>query len=116
MNRNKVLSLFVSNLANVIVHKVLERAIDKPEVVSVYMKEVKNSLEIAKKYREKINPLDRVLPAEQAENIREAIVAKARAELNSRIKRGYTNINLSLIEGFVDASIKELGITKPKSL
>lgn len=32
MNRNKLIDLFISNLANVVVHKVLEKAIDKPEV------------------------------------------------------------------------------------
>lgn len=112
MNRNKTLNLFVSNLANVIVHKILEKAIDRPEIASVYTKEVKNSLEIAKKYREKIHPLDRALPVESSKEIKEALVAKVKSELNSRIRRGYTNIDLSLVEKFVDASLKELGVIR----
>ena len=61
MNRNRLLDAFISNLANVVVHKVLEKAIDK-----------------------------------------------ARAELNLRILRGYTNIDLPLVEKFVDEILKEL--------
>ena len=110
MNKNRVVNLFVSNLANVIVHKVLEIAIDRPEIASVYTKEVKNSLQIAKNYREKINPLDKVLPIEYARDIRDKIITKVKAELNSRIRKGYTNISISLVETFVDASLKELGI------
>ena len=41
MNRNKLISLFVSNLSNMIVHKVLEKAIDEPEIANFYYKEMK---------------------------------------------------------------------------
>ena len=58
MNRSKLIELFISNLSNVIIHKILEKAIEKPEIASVYAKEMKNSLKIAKRYREKINPAD----------------------------------------------------------
>ena len=112
MNKNKTVNLFVSNLTNVIVHKVLERAIDKPEIVSVYVKEAKNSLEIAKKYREKINPLDKALPTESSKGIKDSLITKVTSELNARIRRGYTNIDLSLVEIFVDDYLRELGVTK----
>ena len=110
MNRNKLLTLFVSNLANVIVHRVLEKAIDKPEIAKVYTKEVQNSFEIAKRYREKINPTDKVLPQHDIEGLRQKIISRVKAELNLRITKGYKNINLSLVEGFVDDSLKELGV------
>ena len=110
MNRKKLLDLFVSNLANVIVHKILEKAIDKPEIVGVYKKEVKNSFEIAKKYREKINPVDKTLPAHDVKEVQEKIMRKVRNELNLRIGKGYTNIDLSLIEIFVDEALKEFSI------
>lgn len=110
MNRNKLVNLFISNLANVIVHKVLEKAIDKPEIVNVYAKEGKNSFEIAKRYREKINPIDKTLPSHDIEDLREKIINKVKVELNSRIKRSYTNINLSLVEELVDKSLKELKV------
>lgn len=112
MNRNKLLNLFASNLANVIVHKILEKAIDKPEIANVYTKEVKNSFEIAKKYREKINPAENVLPSHDIEGLKEKITNKVKRELNLRIKKGYTNINMLLVEGFVDDYLKELGIIK----
>ena len=97
MNRNRLLNLFISNLSNVIVHKILEKAIDKPEIAEVYSKEIKNSLDIAKKYREKINPLDKILPVHDIKNVREKIIRKVKAELNLRISKSYTNINLSLL-------------------
>ncbi len=110
MNRNKLLNLFISNLSNVIVHKILEKVIDKPEIAGVYTKEVKNSLEIARRYREKINPINKSLPAHDTKDVREKIIRKVRAELNLRIERGYTNINLSLVEEFVDNLLRELGV------
>ena len=110
MNRNKLLNLFVSNLVNVIVHKILEKAIDKPEIASVYNKEVKNSFEIAKRYREKINPTDKVLPTHDIKDLREKIINKVKTELNLRITRGYTNIDLSIVEEFVDKFLRELRI------
>ena len=36
MNRNRLLDLFASNLANVVVHKILEKAIDRPEIIDFY--------------------------------------------------------------------------------
>ena len=62
MNRNRLIDAFISNVANSVVHQILEKAIDKPEISQVYKKEVTNSWEIARKYREKINPLGRSLP------------------------------------------------------
>ena len=108
MNRNRLLDAFISNLANVVVHKVLEKAIDKPEITEVYDKEVKNSLDIAKRYREKINPINRARPVHDIRELKEKIANKARAELNLRILRGYTNIDLPLVEKFVDEILKEL--------
>lgn len=110
MNRNKLINLFISNLATAIVHKVLEKAIDKPEIAEFYHKEIKNSWEIAKNYREKINPADKILPPHDFPEIRKKIIAKVKAELNLRISKGYTGIDVSLIEGFVDDSLKEFGV------
>ena len=110
MNRNRLLDAFISNLANAIVHKVLERAIDKPEVTGFYHKEVKNSWEIAKAYREKINPSDRRFPVHDVDELKEKIAKKARAELNLRISKGYTNIDLSLVEKSIDESLRELSV------
>ena len=35
MNRNKLLDAFISNLTNAVVHKILEKAINKPEIIGV---------------------------------------------------------------------------------
>jgi hypothetical protein len=110
MNRNKTLLLFSSNLSNVIVHRILEMAIDKPEIAKVYTKEMKNSFEIAKAYREKINPTDKVLPLYDIEELKQRVINKVKAELNLRIVKGYQNIKLSLVEEFVDTYLKELKI------
>ena len=110
MNRNKLIDLFISNLSNVIVHRILEKAIDRTEITEKYHKEAKGSLEIAKRYREKINPSDRILPLGDIDEIRARLTNRVRAELNARIKRGYTNINLSLVEGFVEDALRELGV------
>jgi hypothetical protein len=110
MNRNKLITLLISNLSNVVVHKILERAIDKPEISSFYNKEVKNSFEIAKKYREKINPSDKILPTRDIDEVREKIIKRVNAELNLRISRGYMNIDVSLVEKYVEETLKELKV------
>lgn len=110
MNRNKLLNLFVSNLSNVIVHKILEKAIDKPEIALSYNKEVRNSMDIAKRYREKINPINKLLPISDAEEVRTSIIRRVKSELNIRIEKGYSNIDISLVELFTDKLLKELEV------
>ena len=110
MNRNKLIELFISNLTNAVVHQILEAAIDKEELSEVYNKEVKNSWEIAKRYREKINPINKSLPDRDIEEIKGKVINRVKAELNSRIKKGYENINISLVEEFVENSLKEMKI------
>src|SRR3989338_5633867 len=110
MNRNKLIQLFVSNLANVIVHEILEKAIDKPEISQVYNKEIKNSLEIAKAYRKKINPSDKTLPDYDIKEIKQKITNKVKTDLILRIQKGYKNLDLSLIEILVVNKLKELRV------
>ncbi len=110
MNRNRLIEAFVSNLSTVIVHKILEKAIDKEEIASHYNKEIINSWEISKKYREKINPINRELPSHDIKEIKSKIISKVNIELNIRISRGYQNINLSLVEDFVNHALKDLNV------
>jgi hypothetical protein len=63
-NRNKLLELFVGNIANAVLHRLLEKAIDDSNIASKYAKEINNSWELSKRYRDKINPIDRPLPHE----------------------------------------------------
>ena len=56
-NRNKIINLFIGNIANAIIHRTLEKATKQEELLNRYEKELLTSLEIAKRYREKINPI-----------------------------------------------------------
>ena len=78
-NRNKLVELFVANLANAIVHQVLEKAIDNSEIANKYVKEFKTSWEIAQKYREKINPANAPLPEKDLTEIKTKITKKVNA-------------------------------------
>jgi len=111
MNRNKLIEAFISNPANAVVHKILEKAIDKEEISQSYNKEIRNSREIARKYREKINPANRSLPENDINEIKRKIINKVNSELKLRISRGYENINLLLVEELVDKSLKEMKIS-----
>ena len=62
-NRNQLIELFTGNITNAIVHRILEKAIDKQEIADKYRKELITSFEVAKKYREKINPI-KTLPCQ----------------------------------------------------
>ena len=106
-NRNKLIDLFIGNIANAIVHEILERAVTKELVADKYRKELTTSFEIAKRYREKINPARRPLPDKDAEYIKEKIIARVKAELMTRISKGYKNIDLSLIDELVDKALKD---------
>ena len=110
MNRNKLIEVLISNLTNAVVHQILEKAIDKYEISERYNKEVKNSWEIAKKYREKINPVNESLPERDIEEIKKKVITKVKTELRLRIQRGYENINISLVEELVEKSLKELKV------
>lgn len=109
-NRNKLLELFISNIANAIIHKILEKAIDKPDISEKYNKEIKNSWEIAKRYREKINPVNKKLSDKDIEEIKRKVINKVKSELIIRIDRGYENINLSLVEEFVEKFLSEMNV------
>lgn len=107
-NRKKLIDLFIGNISNSIVHRILEKAIDNEDIINKYVKEQNISLEIAKRYREKINPINIKLPDKDIDYIKNKIINKVKAELMSRISKGYKNINLNLIEDIVDETLKEL--------
>jgi len=72
-NRNKLMNLFIGNISNSIVHEILEKAIDNEFLSKRYEKELTTSLEIAKIYREKINPASSLLPNKDIEYIKNRI-------------------------------------------
>jgi len=109
-NRNKLIELFVGNLSNSIVHEILERAVSFKWLVDKYDKEMLNSLVIAKKYREKINPVKSCLSYSDAIEIRVKIINKVRNELRLRISKGYDGIDLNLIEELVDKYLRDMKV------
>ena len=109
-NRNKLIELFIGNITNSVTHKILEKAINDKDISNRYGKELINSLEIAKKYREKINPKNTSLPQKDIIYIKTKIKNKVKLELSKRILKGYTNINLDLIEETIDGFLKNVKI------
>ena len=109
-NRNKLIELFIGNLSNAVIYEILELAVDKELMADKYRKELITSFEIAKRYREKINPINQSLPDKDAGYIRNKIINKVRAELMIRISKGYENIDLNLIEKLVDNALKNTDI------
>ena len=109
-NRNKLIELFISNISNIIVHNILENKIknEKLDLEEKYRKELINSFNIAKKYREKINPINDCLPYKDSSYIKNKIKNKVTTELKLRINKGYKNINLSLINIEVNKVLKKL--------
>ena len=105
-NRNKLIDLFIGNISNTIVHEILERAVSKELVADKYRKELASSFEIANRYREKINPVNRSLPDKDVVYIKEKIVARVKSELVIRISKGYENIDLELVEFLTDKALK----------
>lgn len=112
-NRNKLIDLLIGNLANAVVHKVLEEAAEEEQRKKYYDDELSNSVEIAKGYREKINPKNEPLPEKDAAEIRHSVVNKADAELKLRIAKGYENINLGLVEETTAKLLAELKVVSP---
>lgn len=110
MNKNKLLTLFISNLSNAVMHKILEKAIDIPEISQRYNKEIKNSWEIAKAYREKINPPNKELADKDIEEVKRKTISRVKSELRIRIEKGYENIDLNIIEKVVEESLREMNV------
>jgi len=106
-NRNKLINLFIGNVSNAVVHEILERAVSKEVMADRYRKELVTSLEIAKNYREKINPINRSLPDKDVAYIKEKIIARVKAEIMTRISKGYKNIDLNLIDSLTDKALRD---------
>ena len=109
-NRSKLLILLASNMANVVVHRILKAATDVPEVSRRYDKEALVSLDTSRNYRQKINPVGLSCSGKDQVSIRKKVMQKARTVLLGRIAQGYKNVDLGLIEQHVDALMQELKI------
>ena len=110
-NRNKLIELLIGNISNVVLHRLLEKAINKPEIAKRYSKETANSFEIARRYREKISPAIGPLPEKDAKFIKKKAANRVKSELQARILKGYENINIDDAEEFVENALKEIKVT-----
>ena len=109
-NRNKLIELFIGNISNAVVHEILGKAIDDDNIRNHYNIELKISVDKARSYREKINPVNKMLPDKDILYIKDKIIRKVRAELQLRASQGYTNINLALVEITVENVLKNMKI------
>ncbi|MEK6946605.1 MAG: hypothetical protein AABX32_03275 [Nanoarchaeota archaeon] len=109
-NRNKIIDLFIGNIANAIVHKILEQAVDDEILRKYYDKELLNSVEIAGRYRKKINPINGPLPEKDIEHIKSKVIARVNSELKLRIEKGYKNINLSLAGDIANKILADMNV------
>ena len=107
-NRKKLIDLFIGNISNAILHRILEKAVEDEIIRNYYDKEFLNSLEIAKRYREKINPINNAL--KEASEIKDTVIKKVTNELKIRISKGYKNIDLGLVEFFTNQILNELKV------
>ncbi len=109
-NRNKLIDLLIGNLSNAIVHKILKEAIEDEAVRKHYNGELLSSLEIAKRYREKINPVNEPFQEEDIIDIKSKIISKVNNELKLRISKGYGNININAVEKTTNEMLKNNNI------
>lgn len=107
-NRGKLVELFIGNISNAVVHEILEKAVRVDFMAGKYRKELITSFEIAKRYREKINPVDRPLPTLDCAEIKRKIISRVNSELMLRISKGYTGLDISSVEPLVDKMLKDL--------
>lgn len=108
-NRNKLLSHFIGHAVTTIVHRILAQATLDVSLKEKYSKEIENSLSTSVFYREKINPSHQ-FQASEAYDVRSQIIQRVHSELLRRIGLGYKNVNLSLVESFIDTLLKEMNI------
>jgi len=101
----------IGNLVNVVVHRLLEETVKEDILRDHYNKESLHSLEISKRYREKINPIQRELPEKDVEKIKEEVLRRAKKELRLRTSKGYQGIELDKIEDILEKILQELSIS-----
>ena len=111
-NRNKLIDLFIGNVSNAVLHRILEQSVEDENLSRYYGKEVLDSVKIAKKYREKINPVSEMLPRKDSENIRNMVIDRVNNKLKARIEKGYKNINLDSIESDVNKILVDMEVLK----
>ncbi len=110
LNKSAIIERFTGQVATLIVHIIIDKSSTSEEMHQKYVKEINNSLSLAKKYRNDINPIDKPLHSSDIEYIKQKIYGKVKSELQSRTLRGYKNIQWNLINEEIEKTLKELNI------
>jgi len=108
-NRPDLIKRFIGVASNIIAHKVLIKAELEEDLRKYYTKEIERDIDIALKYRNRINPVNRLLPKRDSKEIRDSIMLKVKAELLKRIDKGY-NVDLSKIDEEINNFLKEQNV------
>ncbi len=109
-NRNKLIDLLIGNLSNAALHRILEQSVEDEALSKYYEKEILNSVKIARKYREKINPVMEALPGKDGKNIKNKVAERVNNKLKARIAEGYQNIDLESVKEVVEKLMSEMNI------
>ena len=109
-NRNKLIDLFIGNLSNAILHRILEQSVEDEDLSRYYGKEALNSVKIAKNYREKINPTTEMLPKKDSDNIKNRVIERVNNKLKTRIEEGYKGIDIESVEEVVEKMLSEMNV------
>ena len=109
-NRPDLIKRFVGVASNIIVHKILVKTELENDLRMYYSKEIGRDTDIALGYRNRINPIARMLPQSDAEGIKNDIRSRVKAELLKRIEKGY-NIDLSRMDEEIDNFLKEQNVS-----
>src|SRR3989344_2276624 len=109
-NRGKLMELFIGNISNAIIHSILEKAIANRGIADWYRKEQINSFDIAKRYREKINPVKTSLSVKDGRYIKDKIIRRVKGELLIRIEKGYENIDLASVEVETERVLRTINV------
>ena len=108
-NRPDIIKRFIGIASNIIAHKVLIKAELEKDLREYYTKEIERDIDIALKYRNRINPANRLLPQRDSKEIRDRILLKVKAELLKRADKGYS-VDLSKIDEEIDNFLKEQNV------
>ena len=108
-NRPDLIKRFIGVASNIIAHKVLIKAELEEDLRNYYTKEIERDIDIALKYRNRINPVNRLLPQRDSKEIKEGILLKVKAELLKRIDKGY-NVDLPKIDEEIENFLKEQNV------
>ena len=110
-NRKNLIDLFIGNMSTAVFHEILVFSAKSEEITKHYEKEIDEAINNSKRYREKINPADFSLPSADIGYIKAKIELKVKAELNSRIRKGYKNIDLTLVEPLIKENLEKMKVT-----